>query len=153
MTNLFASPGAPSLAGMGLAATLVRALTGQKSLYTQIFGLCKQQSQYVSTGDAENLMTVLAARGRLLEQVAPLDKELHPYKGRWQQVLDGLPGKDRATVGGLLKDVQGLLAEILAADEVDKAQLVRQKEQIGTEISRTVSGTTLNRAYGIRPRT
>jgi hypothetical protein len=52
----------------------------------------------------------------------------------------------------LLKEVQGLLADILAADEQDKESLIRQKEQVGAELSRTVSGATLNRAYGIKPR-
>jgi hypothetical protein len=153
MTNLFPSPVAPNFAGLGLAATLSRALTGQKNLYTQILALCRQQSQFVATGETESLMTILAARNRLLDQVAPLDKELQPFKGRWQQILDGLPPKDRALVGGLLKDVQQLLADILAADEQDKASLVRQKEVVGAELSRTVSGATLNRAYGIKPRT
>lgn len=152
MTHLFPSPAAPHFAGIGLAATLTRALGGQKSLYTQILALCRQQSQFVATGETESLMTVLAARSRLLDQVAPLDKELQPYKGRWQQILDGLPPKDRAVVGGLLKEVQGLLADILAADEQDKESLIRQKDHVGTEISRTVSGATLNRAYGIKPR-
>lgn len=136
----------------GMVGTIVNALRGQKDLYQQILTLAKQQSQYVATGDSEGLMTVLAARSRLIDQVAPLDKVLQPYKGRWQQVLDGLPGHERAGVSGLLKEVQQLLSDILAQDELDKESLIRQKTDIGTEIKRTVTGTALNRAYGVKPR-
>jgi hypothetical protein len=142
-----------ALKGGSTLSTLVRALTGQKALYVQILVLARQQSEYVATGESESLMTVLAARSRLLEQVAPLDRELQPYKGRWQEVLDGLPQRDREVVGGLLKEVQQLLSDILAQDEKDKESLVRQKTQVGSEIKRTVTGAVLNRAYGVgRPR-
>jgi hypothetical protein len=134
--------------GGGMVATLVRALSGQKALYAQILTLARQQSQYVASGESEALMTVLGARGRLIEQVMPLDRELQPYKGRWQEVLDGLPAADRKVVGGLLQDVQKLLGEILTLDERDKESLVRQKSVVGIEIKRTVTGAALNRAYG-----
>ena len=91
-------------------------------------------------------MTVLAARSRLIEQVVPLDGELRPYKGRWQ-VLDGLP-EDRGVVGPLLKEVAGLLGEILETDERDKESLVRQKNAVGAEIKRAVTGAAVARAYG-----
>jgi hypothetical protein len=136
------------LKGGGMVATLVRALSGQKALYEQILSLARQQSQYVASGESEALMTVLGARSRLIEQVMPLDRELQPYKGRWQAVLDGLPAADRKEVGGLLQDVQKLLGDILALDERDKEALVRQKTVVGTEIKRTVTGAALNRAYG-----
>src|SRR3954471_5346644 len=113
--------------GGSVVATVVRALSGQKALYLQIFALAQQQTAYVATGENEALMTVLAARNRLIEQVTPLDRQLQPYKGRWQEVLDGLPTADRQAVGRLLQEVQRLLGEILSQDERDKESLIRQK--------------------------
>jgi hypothetical protein len=134
----------------GLVTTLVKALSGQKELYEQLLALAKQQSQYVATGESESLMRVLAARSRLIDQVGPLDQELQPYKGRWQEVLDGLPALDREKVGTLLREVQQLLSNILEQDEVDKQSLIRQKEQVGSELKRTVTGAHLHRAYGVK---
>ena len=148
MTQSIFMAGLTGGGGGGLVHTLVRALSGQKSLYEQILTLAKQQSQYVATGETETLMTVLGARSRLIEQVVPLDHELQPYKGRWQEVLDGLPSADRKIVGGLLQDVQKLLADILELDERDKESLVKQRSVVGVEIKRTVTGVALNRAYG-----
>ena len=132
----------------GLVGTLVKALTGQKELYAQLLTLAKQQSQHVAAADSESLMRVLAARSRLIDQVAPLDRELQPYKGRWQEVLDGLPANDREVVGTLLRDVQQLLGDILTQDEQDKESLIRQKEQVGVELKRTATGAQVNQAYG-----
>ena len=129
-----------------------RVLAAQRDFYVQILALARQQSQFVSTGQTEELMTVLAARSRLIDQVGPLDRELQPYKGRWQEVLDGLEGANRQAVAGLLREVQQLLADILAQDEIDKDALNRQKAEIGVELNRTVTGKALNKAYGMKPR-
>jgi hypothetical protein len=131
-----------------LAEMLVRTLSGQKGLYVQLLALARQQSQFVSTGETEELMGVLASRSRLIDQVAPLDRELQPFKGRWQEVLDGLLPADRVRVAGLLKEVQQLLADILAQDEIDKASLQKQKAEVGVQINRTVTGAALAKAYG-----
>ncbi len=151
MGNGGASGGADG-ASDGVVPTLVRTLAAQKELYVQLLALAKQQSQYVAAGETESLMTVLAARSRLIDQVGPLDKILQPYKGRWQEVLDGLGARERMMVAGMLKDVQQLLGDILAQDERDKESLTRQKTEVSVEIKRTVTGATLNRAYGMKPR-
>ena len=140
-------------AGIGgtgsIVGTLVRALSGQKAIYTQILALARQQSGHVAAGESEELMTVLAARSRLIQDVTPLDRDLQPYKGRWQQVLDGLPADHRRAVGGLLQEVQRLLGAILEQDERDKESLLRQKTVVGGQITQAVSGAALNRAYGV----
>jgi hypothetical protein len=146
-------PPARSMVSGDLVATLVATLGAQKNLYVQLLALAKQQSQYVMTGETESLMTVLGARARLIDQVAPLDVALQPYKGRWQETLDGLNAADRPVVAGLLKDVQQLLGDILAQDERDKESLTKQKTEVGAALNRTVSGVALHRAYGGRPRT
>jgi hypothetical protein len=152
-----AAPAQPQAAtsadGGGFLAALVATLGAQKNLYVQLLDLAKQQSKYVLSGETESLMTVLAARARLLDQVAPLDLRLQPYKGKWQETLDGLNAADRPVVAGLLKEVQQLLGEILAQDERDKESLTRQKTEVSVALNRTVSGVALNRAYGGKPRT
>jgi len=146
LDNLAAgSPGTGSL-----GQRLERILAAQRELYLQLADLARRQSQCIATGASEPLMAVLAARSRLLDQLAPLDQQLQPFKGQWQNVLDGLPATERLAVAGLLKSVQQLLADILAQDEVDKEALNRQKTDVGAQISNVVTGTQLNRAYGIR---
>ncbi len=97
-------------------------------------------------------MTILGARQRLVDQLTPLDQELQPFKGRWQETLDGLTEPNRGNVSKLLMEVQQLLAQILERDDADKQSLIRQKTDIGTQIQGSVTGRQLNKAYGMRPR-
>jgi hypothetical protein len=147
LMNSLKRDAAPGTATGSIVPALVRALSGQKAMYVQILALAKSQSLHVAAGENEALMTVLAARSRLIQAVAPLDRDLQPYKGHWQDVLDGLPTADRKIVGQLLQEVQRLLGEILAQDERDKESLLRQKAVVGSEITRTVNGAALHRAY------
>jgi len=135
-----------------LAEQLIAVLAAQRDLYTQLDDLARQQTEYVATGQSAPLMSVLAARQRLVDQLSPLDQQLQPYKGRWQETLDGLAPETRGTVARLLQDVQHLLAQILARDDADKQSLIQQKTEIGTQIQGAVTGRQLNRAYGARPR-
>ena len=143
---------AARLAAPSLGQQIAGTLAAQRDLYLQLGQLARTQSQYVATGETEELMAVLAARAQLIEQISPLDAKLTPYKGRWQEVLDGMPAEDREKVVPLLKEVQQLLADILAQDEADKESLVRQKQQVSNEIGRAVTGAAVNKAYGIKPR-
>ena len=138
--------------GETLGERIAQTLASQRDLYVELGALARRQSEFVATGQAEELMAILTARAAMIEKITPLDKELQPYKGHWQEVLDGLPEGERAKVGGLLMEVQKLLADILAQDEADKESLTRQKQQVGDQIGKMVSGSALNRAYGVKPR-
>lgn len=143
MTNMMGQP---------LHQALLKILTAQRDLYLQLSDLARRQSQHVARGESEELMTVLAARNRLIEQLAPLDQQLTPYKGRWQEILNMVSPRDRESLASRLQEVQKLLADILAQDEADKDLLIKQKTEVNTQINQVVSGTQLNRAYGVKPR-
>jgi hypothetical protein len=132
---------------------LVRLLTSQRDVYQQLAELACQQSQFVIAGQAEELMTVLAARGKLIDELSALDRELRPHKPHWETMMAQVTGEERATIDGLMSEVETLLARILAQDEADKAVLVKQKADIGAQLQGTATGQQLNRAYGIRPKT
>ena len=136
-----------------LGRALVQTLSAQRDLYIQLAELARRQTDLVTAGRSEELMTVLAARSRLIDQLAPLDAQLQPFKSKWQTVLDSLGAEDRSAVSTLLTQVQQLLSDLLEQDEADRQALIRQKTDVGTQIGRTVTGTQLNRAYGSRPRT
>lgn len=135
-----------------MAGNIATSLAAQRDLYLQLAKLARRQSEYVASGQTEELMEILSARARVIEQIEPLDKQLQPYKGRWQETLDTMSLADKQKIVPLLKEVQQLLADILAQDEADKESLVQQKQQVSAEISKTVAGAALNKAYGVKPR-
>lgn len=135
-----------------LEQTLIDALSAQRAIYTELAALAKKQSEYVNTYDTENLMAILGARSRLLDQIAPLDRVLRPYKDCWQETLEKCGTDARGVITMLLTQVRQLLADILERDETDKEILVRQKQEVAGQIRHTVTGTQVTRAYGARPR-
>jgi hypothetical protein len=135
-----------------LAERLIAALTAQRAIYIELAALAKKQSDFVNTYDTEKLVQLLAARSRLLEQIAPLDRQLQPYKNCWQETLQKCDPVSKKTISMLLVQVRQLLADILERDEADKEVLIRQKAQVAGELRHTVTGAQLNRAYGAKPR-
>ena len=137
---------------VALGRALVETLTAQRDLYVQLASLARKQSDCIATGDSETLMSILAARSQLIDQLNPLDVRLQPHKDKWDATLAELTPPDRAAVTALLTQVRQLLADILQQDEADRQQLERQKQEVSAQITRTVTGTQLNRAYGVRTR-
>lgn len=131
-------------------AILMDLLRRQQDLYKQLSTLAAQQSEFVRTGATEKLMTVLASRSRIIEQIEPLDKQIQPYRANWDATLTGMPEQDRAAVQSLMAEVQQMLANILKQDEEDRKLLMEQKEEVGAQINKTVTGVQLNRAYGVK---
>jgi hypothetical protein len=131
-----------------LAKELIAVLTAQRDIYLQLAELARQQSAYIRSGASEDLMTVLAARARLVEQLTPLDRQLQPHKDRWPEVLETLAPPQRGAVSLLLTQVQQLLADLLEQDEADRQVLLEQKTDVGAQLSKTVTGRQLHRAYG-----
>lgn len=131
---------------------LVELLTRQHDLYRQLAELANKQSQFVRTGDAESLMSILGVRAGIIEQIEPLDKQIHPYRENWDASLSKLSQHDRMTAQGLMGAVQQLLSQILKQDEEDRKLLMEQKQQVGTQIRQAVTGSVVNKAYGVKPK-
>ena len=149
-TNLMDAAGRYRGKAVALVQSLVQTLTAQRDLYMQLAALARQQSECIAHGESEDLMRILAARGRLIDQLAPLDQQLQPYKDRWQQVLADMAEPDRNQVSMLLTQVQQLLSDLLEQDDADRQTLLRQKTEVSEQLSRTVTGSQLNRAYGVK---
>ncbi len=140
------------VAQMSVGAVLMDLLGRQQGLYRQLATLTAQQSEFVRSGATEKLMSILSARARIIEQLEPIDRQIQPYRANWDATLAALPAEERTGVQSLMAEVQQMLADILKQDEEDRKLLMEQKEEIGLEINKTVTGVQLNKAYGVRPK-
>lgn len=145
--------GAAPAVQVSVGAQLLALLGQQKELYVQLESLAAQQSQCVRTGETEKLMSVLSSRSQIIEKIEPLDKQLQPYRANWDATLASMPPQERTSVQSLMAEVQQMLAVILKQDEEDRKLLMEQKEDVNTQINKTVTGVQLHRAYGVKSRT
>jgi len=149
-----AAPAAPAAkspaASQASNLPLMGLLRQQQNLYRQLAELAAKQSECVRKGATETLMSILSARAHIIDQLEPLDKKIQPYRSNWDATLAGMSEADRGGAQSLMAEVQRLLASILKQDEEDRKLLEEQKEEVGTQITKTVTGSQLHKAYGSR---
>jgi DNA repair ATPase RecN len=132
------------------AAELIALLDQQRRIYHQLGDLSRQQSQLVSAGDAEPLLSLLGQRQQLIDQLTQLNGRIDPYKRDWPALWAQLDRGDR--IQQLIDQVQKLLDDIVQQDEKDRVALSAQRQHVADELQQVRHGTAVNRAYG-RPTT
>ena len=126
---------------------LIHLLGQQRLLYRQLKELAQQQSSLVDGNDPETLLRVLAGRGRLIDKLATIDRELDPIRSDWQRIAGSLPTEQRQQAQELVAQVQEILGEILASDAKDSEVLANHQRKVGQDIQSATKGKQMNRAY------
>jgi len=128
---------------------LIALLRRQRDAYEQLRGLSGQQGPLIDEGSAEALLGVLSQRQRLVDTLAGLNRGIEPYRMQWSQFLEGLVEDDREQIGGLVRDVEGLLSGIIEQDERDRRRLEASKQVVGKELGRVAHSSAAMNAYKV----
>jgi len=123
-------------------------LEDQLGIYQQLEQMADQQSQLVSGPHAEELLSLLSSRQALIDRLSAINGRLEPFKEDWPTRWARLDPASQGQVQGLMQQVEGLLAQILARDEQDRARLLSQRQEILQDMSQVDVGSAVNRAYG-----
>jgi len=132
------------------AARFVELLREEESIYGEVLELARKQSALVEGGQAEELLTVLAAKGELIGRLTGLGSELGPMKESWKASRDSLAGDERAGVEGLLASITELLEKIIAEENAAEELIGRQRTDTVERIKDLQKGRQMNKAYGDR---
>lgn len=135
----------------GNIPALVALLQRQRSIYQQLRTLSDQQGPLVAEAMAEPLLSLLAQRQKLIDAALDLNAQLDPYRKRWAEIWADLPEVERGRIGGLVKEVQDLLAAIVQQDERDRAILQTAKAKIGEELQQVSRAGAAMSAYRAAP--
>ena len=129
----------------GEAAELFGLLTRQRDLYRDLSALSSQQADLIAQGQTEQLLSVLSRRQGLIEELGRTNDEIGPYRGRIPEIAEALPDAKRDELRSLVEQVQSLLKQIIDRDEQDRKKLEAAKQEVGTQITRTVrTGAAMN---------
>lgn len=123
-------------------ANLLSLLEKQRSLYQSLSDLSRQQAAVIADGRADVLLGILAARQKFIDQISVVNTELEPYRQRWDANWAKMDSPQRTSVGGLVKQVQQLLGEIVEQDERDRNALAQSRTRVQAELQK------LNRTSG-----
>lgn len=133
---------------MDVGNNLINLLTQQRLLCRQLQRLAEKQTSLTDGSNPEMLLRVLAERQRIIDRLGALDKEFKPLRQQWQQVAMSLPSAQRVQAQQLVGEVQNILGEIIARDEVDSQKLSSHQQQVVGEIKSTTAGKRMNQTYG-----
>lgn len=130
-----------------LAAAL-EALEAERGIYARILELSRQGRESAAAGRGQELLQVLAEKGRLSEQAAAAGEQSRALKAGWQELADRLGAAERERGRRLIAEVRELLGEIIAEDDQCQKLLAARRDGALEEMLKVQQGRRLHQAYG-----
>jgi hypothetical protein len=122
-------------------------LQQQLACYRKLAQLAQIQHSCVEQNRTKDLMTILAQRQGVLDEIADLEQVIGPAKRRWTEYLGELAPNDRGVAESMMAETRKLLAEITAADTDDSLILQQRKLNVGRDLQRAAVAQRVNRTY------
>ena len=129
------------------AAEVARLLRRQHALYVQLRELSEQQRSSLEQGTTQDLLSVLAQRQSVVDDLSEIAGTLSASGGQWSQHLDELPDSERGELRQLVAEVQRLAEEVMQRDEHDQSQLRNMRQRVGGELRGLHAGHAAANAY------
>ena len=129
------------------AEQFVRLLRAQKELYLQLRRLSDAQSETVSADDSDRLLSLLGSRQKLIDQLTRINRELAPFRDRWDDICGRMPTRHQTEARHVLRDVKELLTQILARDESDQKHLSARHAALGRQLDVASAGRRAHSGY------
>jgi hypothetical protein len=115
--------------------------------YLRLSKLANTQHECIQNSRNEDLLTVLAQRQELLEEMSRLEKVILPAKRNWQEYAERVSQEVRSEAEELVAETRRLLEEIAAADRDDSLVLQQRKFNLGKGINQAVAARKFNGTY------
>lgn len=123
-------------------------LQGQVENYRRLKSLSEQQTVCIREGSTERLLSVLSLRQSVIEQLTRSNAELAPYRDRWDELSTGAAPDQRQQIRDAVVEIDGLLKQVAAQDELDRAELKSAQRQVGAQLSNISRAGRALHAYG-----
>ncbi len=129
----------------------LEALEAERTIYARVLELTRKQRELAESGEAEELLAVLAEKGKLTEEAAKVSESSRALKAEWNERAAALGAEERERGQGLLDEITRILGEVLAEEEACQKALGQARDGTTEELLRMQRGRRAARAYGERP--
>lgn len=123
-------------------------LTRQRDLYRELKSLADRQRGVVTSSEPEALLTILAERQKVVNRISGLDGDMKAVRAAWPELSEAMPLPAREQADVLIREVQSLLADILAGDDQDAKLLSARKQSVRAESQTMAAAKRAHAAYG-----
>jgi hypothetical protein len=129
----------------------LEALKRERDLYAKILELSREQRRLAEAGSTEELLAVLAEKGRLAEEAAQASEGSRELKRDWAEKKAGMGADDAARGQELLDAVAGILKQVLAEEEECERSIGQRKHGTMEDLLKLQKGRKIAQAYGKKP--
>ena len=126
---------------------LVKLLNEQRVHYRKLRLLTQRQRSLVLDDDPQALLSLLADRQRVVDDLTALNARLAPFRREWTRVFDGLDPHTRRDVKELLEESNELLASVMTSDRQDSEMLGARRQSAAAGMSATRLAGRASAAY------
>ncbi len=129
----------------------LKALEAERDIYAEVLRLTGKQRELAEGGNAEELLSVLAEKGRLAEEAARVSEGSRELKGNWAELAATLAPDVAARGQRLLDEVVEVLKQVLAEEDACQQTIGERREGAMEDILRLQKGRKIAKAYGQKP--
>ncbi len=129
------------------APRLARVLDRQRDLYLRLDALSRTQADAIHAEDTDGLLSILAQRQALIDDIAALNEDLAPFVDRWDDLAPRLSPEQRAPLRARFDEVAQLVKEIADRDDADRRVLESRRAVVAAELNSLSSARGAVRAY------
>ncbi|MFW6169283.1 MAG: hypothetical protein ACODAD_02255 [Planctomycetota bacterium] len=123
-------------------------LIGKKlSVLEQLRDLSRRQSNLVTDGDIQRLLSVLSAKQTLLNELQKIQKKLEPFRSQDPQSRFWRTPADRDRCRQLVQRSEALLGEIMVVEKQSESEMARRRDEAVARLHNVNSSAQATRAY------
>lgn len=122
----------------------------KQRILVQLRDLSRRQLEMIGIADMNKLLSVLANKQSLLDELHVVQRDLDPYRGqdpdsrRWQS------SDKRERCRGAVQRCEALLGEIMLMEKQSEATLVQRRDETAIRLDHTHTAQQASRAYTAR---
>ena len=135
------------------AEKLISLLRRQVGIYTHLEKLSGRQRDLIAAEDQQQLLTLLAERQKLVDELGALNQGLVPLQEYWRANRETVAPSLRTEADQLVGRAGEILQRILGADEQDARILSARKAQTANQVTALAQSRQAFDAYGAGGRT
>lgn len=132
---------------------IVSLIEQQASLYRRLKRLASRQHDLVRSEDPSRLLSLLAERRRLTDELTESAGHMAHVRGKWDELGAELSQSQRDRTERLLTEIRTAASEIMASDSEDMGLLEVRKRRVGEELNLLPDRGAMLTAYGAKPAT
>jgi len=146
---------AQTVEGPALAARLLRVAQRATDAAAQINTLSQRQSEALAAGDIELVLTILAERQPLVDELLSHHDELEPMvtavAGSVLSGVKGITEPMRQEIHRVLSRLDELVTEVSLRDANDQSRLQAERTKLGEQLAGVAVSRGAVQAYNARP--